>query len=137
MNRTQLFTAMKGDDEPDSYSLRTTAKQAGRGHSYNRSALIGYAPTLKAPKMFSEVIDYSTRRGVLPCYGITHHVLRNPPEFGKTHGLVPQGGQSRTQNPSNVNPRPLNLPIQIKRASNNAAVSSTIPVPGLPTLRAM
>ncbi len=135
MNRTGLFTGMQGIEEPDSYSIRANAKQSGKGHSYNRSALIGYDPTLHAPKTFSQVIDYSSRRGVLPCYGITHHVLRNPPEFGKTHGLVPQGGQSRTQDPSNVNPRPLNLPVHITRASNNAAMPSRIPIPSMATLK--
>lgn len=135
MNRVGLFQGMEGDSMLPAQAIRANAKQAGRGHSYNREATIGYVGHPPAPKTFSEVIDYSSRRGVLPCYGITHFVLRNPPEFGKTHGLIPQGGQSRTQNPSNVNPRPLNLPVQIPRASNNAAESSSLGIPGLPKLR--
>ena len=135
MNRVGLFQGMQGDMETPPQAIRANAKLAGRGHSYNREATIGYVGHPPAPKTFNGCNDYSSRRGVLPCYGITHFVLRNPPEFGSTHGLIPQGGQSRTQNPSNVNPRPLNLPIQIPRASNNPAMASSLGLPGLPTLR--
>ena len=133
MNRAGLFQSMsintRKEKEPDIYTLRTDAKIAGRGRSYNKDATFGkYKPPV-APAMFSGVMDYSSRRGVMPCYSITHFVLRNPPQYGKTHGLVPQGGQSRSQNPSLVNPRPMNIPIMQPRSSMNAGLPSSIPLP--------
>ena len=133
MNRAGLFQAMsintRREKEPDTYTLRTDGKLAGRGHSYNRKATFGKVKPPPAPAMFSQVIDYSTRRGVLPCFNINRFVLRNPPQYGKTHGLIPQGGQSRSQNPSLVNPRPTNIPIHQPRSSFNAGLPSSIPLP--------
>ena len=131
MNRASLFQGMKGKKETTPASIRANAQISGKGHSYNRDVTFGKVPYKKAPAMFSGVIDYSTRRGVLPCYNINRFVLRNPPEFIPQHGLRPQGGQSRTQNPSWANPRPLNLPIHQPRSSMNGGLPSRIHLPGL------
>jgi hypothetical protein len=50
----------------------------------------------KAPILFNNSLDYSTRRAVLPCKGITHHVLRRPalPSAG---GMVAPTGIGRHQ----------------------------------------
>lgn len=137
MNRAGLFQAMsintRKEKEKTVSSLTTDATMSGKGRSYNRNVNIGqYSKHPKPPPMFSQVIDYSTRRGVLPCYGITHHVGRNPPQFGKTNGMVPQGGQGRMQMPSVANPRPMNLPIHQPRSSINAGIPSSIRIPNVP-----
>jgi len=45
----------------------------------NRDPLLGRVAYEKSPNILNSAIDYSTRRGVLPCVGITHKVLRAPP----------------------------------------------------------
>ena len=44
----------------------------------NRDPQIGRVAYEKAPNILNSAIDYSTARGVLPCVGITTHVLRSP-----------------------------------------------------------
>ena len=131
MNRAGLFQGMKGRKEIPMSKIRADATYSGRGHSYNKEATFGKVPYKTAPATFSGVIDYSTRRGVLPCYSITNFVLRNPPEHIAQFGLRALGGQSRTQNPSWANPRPLNLPIHQPRSSVNGGMPSSIALPGL------
>ena len=63
-----------------------------------------------APKLYPDNIDYSTRRGVLPCKGITHRVLRPEPPPASA-GMVPIGGNSRHGLPSMSQTNALNLPI--------------------------
>ena len=46
--------------------------------------------------LYSDSIDYSTRRGVLQCNGIGHHVLRRPP-IPATNGMVASSGIGRNQ----------------------------------------
>jgi hypothetical protein len=55
-----------------------------------------YGAYTKAPILFSNSIDYSTRRGVLYCKGITHTVLRNPP-LPSAGGLIAPTGIGRHQ----------------------------------------
>lgn len=130
MNRASLFQAMEinppKQKEPSLNTIRAKAVFPCEGYSTNKRATIGYVGYKIAPKSFNGVQDYSTRRGVKPCFQINRFVLRNPPRFNKTHGLMAQGGQSRTQNPSVVNPRPLNLPILLPRSNINASLPSSI-----------
>ena len=63
-----------------------------------------------APKLMPDNIDYSTHRNVLPCKGITHHVLRPQPPPA-TAGMLPIGGNSRHGLPSMSQFGPLDLPI--------------------------
>tara|TARA_R110000765_G_scaffold205771_2_gene310513 strand:- start:270 stop:644 length:375 start_codon:yes stop_codon:yes gene_type:complete len=44
----------------------------------NRDPQIGRVKYEKAPNILNNAINYSTARGVLPCIGITTHVLRAP-----------------------------------------------------------
>ena len=63
-----------------------------------------------APKLFPDSIDYSTRRGVLPCVGITHQVLRRPPVHAAGGKIAPTG-YGRHQPPGLSQEKPTNLPI--------------------------
>lgn len=131
MNRTGLFQAMeinpmRGEKEPNIETIRAKATFPCKGYSTNKEATIGYVGYEVAPKSFNGAIDYSTRRGVKPCFQINRFVLRNPPRFKASHGLMALGGQSRTQNPSVANPRPLDLPILIPRSNINASLPSSI-----------
>ena len=63
-----------------------------------------------APKLMPSNIDVSTRRNVLPCKGITHHVLRPEPPPAAA-GMLAIGGHGRHQRPALSQERPTNLPI--------------------------
>lgn len=135
MDRQGLFQAMKINN-PREKEKDVSKLTAEVGFSDKKRPFLGkdvnkYGSYKKAPNMFSGVIDYSTRRGVLPCYSINKFVGRNPPEFNSTHGMMPIGGMSRTQAPSLVNPRPLDIPIQVPRSNINGAFPTTIPIPGI------
>jgi len=135
MNRAGIFQAMSINN-PCEKEKSVSRIMTDTGFADNKRPFLGkdvnkYTKYTEAPPMFSGVIDYSTRRGVLPCYSINKFVGRNPPEFGPTHGMMPIGGMSRTQNPSFVNPRPLNIPIQIPRSNINPGFPTTIPIPGV------
>ena len=134
MNRAGLFQAMSinnpKEKEKSVVSLMTDVGFADKNRPFLGKDINEYTKYTKAPNMFSGVLDYSTRRGVLPCYSTNKFVGRNPPEYNSTHGLMPLGGQSRTQEPSVVNPRPINIPIQIPRSNINGGVSTRIPIPG-------
>ena len=130
MDRQGLFQGMLGEVEMNPKLLKPRGLYVGDGATDNRKVNVGYVGYKKAPPMFSQVIDYSTRRGVLPCYNINRFVIRNPPKYGPTHGLVPVGGMSRTQNNNLANARrPINLPIQQKRSNINAAQVINLPIP--------
>ena len=135
MNRAGLFQAMSINN-PREKEKSVSSIMSDTGFADNKRPFLGkdvnkYTEYTKAPKTFSGVIDYSTRRGVLPCYSINKFVGRNPPEYGSTHGMMPMGGMSRTQDPSVVNPRPLNIPILTPRSNINAGVPTKIPIPGI------
>ena len=130
MNRSGLFQAMEGKKEPMVSKLTTRCEQSGEGSSTNVKVM-NYRKEPKAPQMLNKAIDMSTRRNVLPCKGITITVGRTPYPFPKPNGLFALGGQSRTQAPSMVNPRPLNLPIQIPRSSVDASRPTKIAIPGV------
>ena len=57
----------------------------------NRDPQLGRVEYQKAPNTLNDAIDYSTARGVLPCIGITHHVLRVPPVNASNAYQVQQG----------------------------------------------
>ena len=74
---------------------------AGQGSDVfgNSKPALGEVKYTKAPPLLNPAIDYSTRDGVLPCRGITHHVLRsaNPVPDGNAY-QAPMGiarGQMR------------------------------------------
>ena len=63
----------------------------------NRDPLLGRVAYEKSPNILNSAIDYSTRRGVLPCVGITHKVLRAPPPNPSNAYQAPYGVGSFTQ----------------------------------------
>ena len=129
---------MKGDIEVSPKAFQPRGLYIGDGAHDNRDARFGYVGYKKAPEMFSQVIDYSTRRGVLPCYGITRHVLRNPPSYSNAHSYHVVGGMSRSQNNSLANARrPLDLPVQKHRSNINGALPITLPIPSKRAIRAV
>ncbi len=78
----------------------------------NASIPMNYKPEPIAPKLLTPNIDYSTRRNVLPCKGITHHVLRRPP-LPNAGSMVPPTGIARGEKPglAYLPEKPLTLPI--------------------------
>jgi len=125
MNRATLFQPLEGKKEliPHKFIAKATYKGDPLKVLKNVNK---YREYTKAPNIMNGAIDYSSRRGVLPCFSINTFVGRNPPKYDKTHGLTPLGGQSRTQAPSVVNKRPLDIPIQIPRSSINAGINTPI-----------
>ena len=63
----------------------------GQGSDEITSTPPSYKSEPIAPKLYPDNIDYSTRRGVLPCKGITHRVLRPEPPPASA-GMIPIGG---------------------------------------------
>lgn len=57
----------------------------------NKDPQLGRVEYEKAPDILPGSIDYSTARGVLPCVGITTHVLRAPPVPASNAYQVAQG----------------------------------------------
>lgn len=57
----------------------------------NKDPLLGRVAYEKAPNILNSAIDYSTRRGVLPCVGITHKVLRAAPPNAANAYQAPAG----------------------------------------------
>lgn len=129
MDRASLFQGLQGSKEPSVVKLTTSATYVGRGSTTNRDVNI-YERVPNCLNIMNQTNDYSTRRGVLPCYSINKFTLRTPKPGSKTSGMIPLGGQSRTQAPSVVNPRPLNLPILVPRSNVNAALNTSIAIPG-------
>ena len=125
MNIATLFQPLEGEKELSPYKFMTKATYRGDPLKVLKD-VNKYKPYTKAPNILNQAIDYSSRRGVLPCFSINVKVGRNPPRYDKTHGLRPIGGQSRTQEPSLVNKRPLNIPIQIPRSNINAGIHTSI-----------
>ena len=63
----------------------------------NKDPLWGRVAYEKAPNILNSAIDYSTRRGVLPCVGITERVLRAPPANAANAYQAPAGVGSFSQ----------------------------------------
>ncbi len=86
------------------------------GHPYkmsgNPSVPFEMHPYQLPPKLMPDNMDYSTRRQVLPCKGITHKVLRREalPSAG---ALVPPTGIARHEKRglAYLVEKPINLPI--------------------------
>jgi hypothetical protein len=63
----------------------------------NKDPLLGRVAYEKAPNILNSAIDYSTRRGVLPCVGITEKVLRQAPPNAANAYQAPAGVGSFSQ----------------------------------------
>jgi hypothetical protein len=127
MNRAGLFQGMQGT-KMKRPNKDLEVNQPSNGRPAGMTGAI-YGKYYKSPKMFSEVIDYSSRRGVKPCFTITRHVYRTPPIVEASAALRPVGGMSRSQNPSMANTRPLDLPLQIPIGNINGVDNSPLGIP--------
>jgi hypothetical protein len=121
MNRA-MFQSFEGKKE---LVVKSPTANFGEELSLNKN-VNKYQEYTKAPLSFAGVSDYSTRRGVEPCFEQNVHIGRRPPMLGPTAGLFPQGGQSRTQAPAPYNTRPLNIPILRPRSSLNAELNTSL-----------
>ena len=132
MNRTGLFQGLHGTRAVvPNQDLAAGMRRTGKSEPTNRNTDIGYSGYPTPPKQFSGVLDYSTRNQVLPCEGYGRFVLRAPPQYNAQHGLMPVGGNGRTTAKSMVNPRPLNLPIQVPRSNFHAGLPSRLGIPSI------
>ena len=91
-------------------NLLASMPGTGQGSTENTVVPPQYKSEPIAPKLYPNNIDYSTRRSVLPCKGITHHILRPEPPPASA-GMMPIGGNSRGSVPSMSQTGPTNLPI--------------------------
>jgi hypothetical protein len=83
-----IFTGMTGKSD-----AKVTVPSCGLVNEQltNKDPQLGRVEYQKAPNTLNDAIDYSTARGVLPCIGITHHVLRVPPVNASNAYQVQQG----------------------------------------------
>ena len=108
MSAHNFTSGMTGKSEFDTF--RAMPGGGPQGSDSNASTPRVYKSEPIAPKMYTNDIDYSTRRNVLPCKGITHSVLRAQPPPAAA-GMLPIGGVGRHQNPALSQQRPTNLPL--------------------------
>ena len=107
MSALILNSGMTGKSET---SVLNAMPGVGQGSEKCTSVPPLYKSEPIQPKLLPSNIDISSRRNVLPCKGITHHVLRPQPPPAAA-GMVPIGGVGRGQQPALSQERPTNLPI--------------------------
>ena len=83
-----IFSGMEGDKDA---KVRVPSANMSVEQLTNRDPQVGRVAYEKAPNTLNSAIDYSTARGVLPCIGITTHVLRAPPVPASNAYQVAQG----------------------------------------------
>ena len=123
-----MFNGLEGSAEVHTHSFIPSTGFITKSES-NRDPFM-YGLYEKAPKLFSESIDYSTRRGVLQCNGLGHTVLRRAP-IPATNGMVPPSGIGRHQmkglayDPA----KPINTPLMPGSSSVAAGLNSKLGKP--------
>ena len=75
MSVVAIFNGMEGKSDA---RVRVPSANMSVEMLTNRDPQIGRVKYEKAPNILNNAINYSTARGVLPCIGITTHVLRAP-----------------------------------------------------------
>ena len=122
------FAGLDGSSEVHPHNLIPSTGFIAKAES-NRTPLI-YGPYITPPVLYNESIDYSTRRGVLQCNGIGHHVLRRPP-IPATNGMVASSGIGRNQmkglvyDPS----KPIDRPVMPLSSSVAAGINNALGQP--------
>ena len=103
-----IFSGLQGTSDAK-FNVPSTGFKSGVASLVNP---FNYGPYTKATILFRNSIDYSTRRGVLPCKGITHTILRNPP-FPSSGGMIaPTGiGRHQLKGIAYSPEKPINTPI--------------------------
>ena len=103
-----VFTSgMVGNAETN---LLNSMPGTGQGSEKNTNIPKAFKSEPIAPKLLTKNIDVSSRRNVLPCKGITHHVLRAEPPPAAA-GMLPIGGNGRKCAPALSQERRTALPI--------------------------
>ena len=75
MSVVAIYNGMEGKSDA---RVRVPSANMSVEQLTNRDPQIGRVKYEKAPNILNNAINYSTARGVLPCIGITTHVLRAP-----------------------------------------------------------
>ena len=88
MSVVAIYNGMTGDKDAN---VRVPSCGLMNEQLTNRDPQVGRVEYEKAPNILNSAIDYSTARGVLPCIGITTHVLRAPPVPASNAYQVAQG----------------------------------------------
>jgi len=83
-----IFMGMTGDKDA---KVSVPSMKLGSKQLTNRDPLLGRVAYTKSPPILNSAIDYSTRRGVLPCISITEQVLRAPPPNPANAYQAPRG----------------------------------------------
>ena len=83
-----IFSGMTGEADA---KVRVPSANMSVEMLTNRDPQLGRVAYEKAPNVLNSAMDYSTARGVLPCIGITTHVLRTPPVPASNSYQVAQG----------------------------------------------
>jgi hypothetical protein len=94
MSVVAIYNGMTGDKDA---KFRVPSCGLMNEQLTNRDPQVGRVAYEKAPNILNSAIDYSTARGVLPCVGITTHVLRAPPVPASNAYQVAQGTGSFAQ----------------------------------------
>ena len=94
----------------------------------NSQPSLGEVKYTKAPPILNSAIDYSTRNGVLPCRGITNHILRSPNPIPASNAYqAPMGiGRGQDKGLAYSSRHPLNLPIMPIASSVFPGQNSTL-----------
>lgn len=92
---------------------KVSVPSSGLGGSVfgNSQPSLGEVAYTKAPALMPSNIDYSTRDGVLPCKGITHHILRQDNPVPASNAYQAPMGVARGQEKGLQYSVPLNNPI--------------------------
>lgn len=106
MSAPPRISGLTGKAETNLLNSIPTASFQAEDWGYTKK----YASEPIAPKLLPKNIDYSTRDNVLPCKGITHHVLRAEPPPASA-GMVAPTGISRHQPRGLAQEKPTNLPL--------------------------
>lgn len=88
----EMFQSVEGRREPHQGYDQTFVPSTGFGQPVlnSRYPNLGTVPYQKAPNTLNMAIRLKSLNGVLPCRGITHHVLRGPPP-NPNNQQAPQG----------------------------------------------
>lgn len=93
---------------------------------HNRNPALGTVKYQIAPPLLNPALDYSTRDGVLPCYGITHHVLRQDNPVPASNAYQAPMGVGRGQERGLQYSVPLNNPIMPYASSVFAGLNNPL-----------
>lgn len=125
-----INNGMMGSVElPPSQLVTTCGTNTESDHNSERD-IFQYGAYTKAPKLMPDNIDYSSRRQVLPCKGIIHHVLRREalPESGSVHATA-LPSRHLPYGLSSLPDKPQNLPILRMSDPNNSQANNPLGMP--------